>query len=396
MRVAIFSNTYHPTLNGVANCVAAYRRGLESRGHEVFIFAPCPSEWDPEDDPPRIMRFPALPVPGDWDYDIALPMGKGMMGVLRDVHFDVVHTQHPMWVGVWGAWYARWGGLPLVTTVHTKSELYARFVPLPEALVDAYLKASVTNYCNKAQVVTTPVASARERLQAQGVVTPIEIVPNPIELDSLPVPDPAAVRAQWSLPQDAFVMGFVGRLAPEKNLHMVLGAAATVMHEDPGARFLMVGDGAERRLLEQQAEELGLGARVVFTGAVDREQVPHYQAALNVFMTASMSETQPLAYTEAMALGTPVVAVRAPGSQDMIEHEVNGLLSAPEEGSEGLARAVQQLHGDPVLRAAISARGREHVRGYDLPVVTDRLLEVYQMAIERQETPEEPRRRRRG
>lgn len=383
MRVAIFSNTYHPTLNGVANCVAAYRRGLESRGHEVFVFAPCPSEYDPENDPPRIVRFPALPVPGDWDYDIALPIGKTVMGVLRDVRFDVVHTQHPMWVGVWGAWYARWGGLPLVTTVHTEYELYARFVPLPEPLVDAYLKASVTNYCNKAQVVTTPVQSARDRLQAQGVVTPIEIVPNPIELEGLPVPDPASVRRQWGLAKDAFVMGFVGRLAPEKNLHTVLSAAATVMAHDQAARFLMVGDGAERRALEEQAEKLGVADRVVFAGAVEREQVPHYQAALDVFMTASMSETQPLAYTEAMAVGTPVVAVRAPGSQDMIEHGVNGLLCEPEEGAEGLSRLVQRLQTEPGLREAISARGREHVRGYDLSVVTDRLLEVYQMAIER-------------
>jgi 1,2-diacylglycerol 3-alpha-glucosyltransferase len=395
LRVAIFSNTYHPTLNGVANCVAAYRRGLELRGHEVFIFAPCPNEYDPENDPPRIVRFPAFPVPGDWDYDIALPIGKSVMGVLRDVHFDVVHTQHPMWVGVWGAWYARWGGIPLVTTVHTEYELYARFVPLPEPLVDAYLKASVTNYCNKAQVVTTPVLSARERLQAQGVVTPIEIVPNPIELDGLPAPDPASVRTQWGLEPGAFVMGFVGRLAPEKNLHEVLAAAAQVMAHDPGARFLMVGDGVERPALEEQARALGLGERVVFTGAVDREHILHYQAALDVFMTASMSETQPLAYTEAMAVGTPVVAVRAPGSQDMIEDGVNGLLCAPEEGVEGLTRLVQRLRTEEGLREDISARGREHVRGYDLSVVIDRLLSVYEMAIERHEIPEEPRRRRR-
>jgi len=268
-------------------------------------------------------------------------------------------------------------------------------VPLPEPLVEAYLKASVTNYCNKAQVVTTPVPSARERLIAQGVVTPIEIVPNPIDLESLPVPDPASVRKQWGLAPDAYVMGYVGRLAPEKNLHTVLEAAAQIMASDPNARFLMVGDGAERAALKQRVEELGLDERVVFTGAVERDQVPHYQAALDVFMTASMSETQPLAYTEAMAVGTPVVAVRAPGAQDMIEDGVNGLLCEPQEGAQGLARLVQRLRQEPGLRAAISANSRQHVRRYDLSVVTDRLLEVYQMAIERFEAAEEPRRRRR-
>jgi 1,2-diacylglycerol 3-alpha-glucosyltransferase len=395
VRIAIFTNTYHPTLNGVANCVDAYRRGLESRGHEVYVFAPCPGDYDPENDPPRVLRFPAVPMPGDWDYDIAFPYSKPVLTALRETGFDMVHTQHPMWVGVWGGWFARWAGLPLVTTVHTEYELYARLVPLPEALVDAYLKTSVTSYLNKAQVVTTPVASARQRLRAQGVVSPIEIVPNPIELDKLPTPEGPRIRQQHDLAPDSFVMGFIGRLSPEKNLPTVLEAAAKVMAQNPRTEFLMVGDGAERRELQTLVEDLGIADRVTFTGVVEHEDVPHYQAALDVFMTASMSETQPLSYTEAMAVGTPVVAVRAPGSQDMIEHGQTGLLSSPEEGAEGLATQVLSLMEDPSLGSRISQRALQHVRSYDLSVVTDRLLAVYALAQERHQAEEEPPRRKR-
>lgn len=383
MRVAVFTNTYYPTLNGVAHCVDAYRRGLEARGHEVYIFAPCPAEYDPAQDRERVYRFPAVATPGDWDYDIAVPYSRPVMKALRETQFDIVHTQHPLWVGVWGGWYARWAGLPLVTTIHTEYALYAHIVPLPEPLVEAYLRNRVTTYCNKCQVVTTPAASTRDRLLDQGVTTPIEILPNPIELSKLAPPEPDKVRSRYHIPKEAFVMGFVGRLAPEKNLSTVLAAAEIVARQVPGARFLMVGEGTESRNLRQQARELGMADRVVFAGAVEHEQVVHYHAAMDVFVTASGSETQPLAYTEAMAVGTPVVAVRAPGAEDMITHGENGLLSEPQEGAQGLARQILRLVEDPTLRLAIAARAREQVKRYDLGVVTERLLGIYETAMER-------------
>jgi 1,2-diacylglycerol 3-alpha-glucosyltransferase len=381
VRIAIFTSTYHPTRNGVANCVAAYRRGLQRRGHEVFVFAPAPSDYDVSQDPSDVIRFPALSMPGEWDYDIAVPVSRPVMDALRDQPFDLVHTQHPVWVGVWGQWYARWSGLPVVTTAHTEYELYSRVVPLPAQLVEAYLTSRVVTYYNHCHIVTTPVASAQRRLRKQGVVTPIEIVPNPIDLAQLPTPDPARVRAQHGLAPDCFVMGYIGRLAPEKSLETVLEAAAIVMNQlQRPARFLMVGGGSEMHALQACAQRLGIEDRTLFVGPVEHTEVIHYQAALDAFMTASMSETQPLAYTEAMAAGTPVVALKAPGAEDMIAHEHNGLLSGPREGPAGLAAQVMRLATEPALVASIAATGREHVRGYDVEVVVDRLLEVYERA----------------
>lgn len=384
MRIAIFTCTYHPSRNGVANCVAAYRRGLQRRGHEVFVFAPAPNDYDTSRDPSDVIRFPALPAPGDWDYEIAVPYSRPVMDTLRDVPFDLVHTQHPVWVGVWGQWYARWTGLPLVTTSHTEYELYSRVVPLPAPLVEAYLTSRVVTYYNHCTMVTTPVASAQRRLRKQGVVTPVEIMPNPIDLAQLRPPDPARVRRELGIEDDCFVMGYLGRLAPEKNLETVLEAAAIAMDRlDRPARFLMVGGGTELNALQAHAAHLGIADRTVFVGPVEHSEVLHYQAALNVFITASLSETQPLAYTEAMAVGTPVVALKAPGAQDMFTDGVNGLLAAPREGPVGLAAQVLRLAQDHELRDGIIEAAREHVKSYDLEVVVDRLEQIYAMALER-------------
>ncbi len=381
MRVAIFTNTYYPTLNGVANCVEAYRIALEARGHEVSIFAPCPDDYDKELDRDRVHRFAAVPLPGDWEYDIAVPYSRSVMDALKEVDFDIVHTQHPVWVGVWGQWFAQWAGLPLVTTVHTEYELYTQLVPLPEQLVDAYLKTRVTTYCNKCHVVTTPVQSTRGRLRQQGVVTPIEILHNPIDLSKLPVPDPGRIRPLHGLSDTDFVMGFIGRLAPEKSLKTVLKAAEIVMKRRDNARFLMVGSGAEMKHLKAHTRRLGIGDRVIFVGPVDHSEVPHYQAALDVFVTASMSETQPLSYTEAMAVGTPMVAVKAPGAQDMIQHNENGLLSLPDDGPRGMAEQILRISDDADLRQRIIGTAKECVKQYDISAVTDRLLEIYEAAI---------------
>jgi len=380
MHIAIFTCTYLPTINGVANCVSAYRRGLKARGHQVTVFAPAPHDYDISQDPPDVIRFPAVPAPGDWEYDIALPYSKPVVETLWEQHYDIVHTQHPFWVGAWGQWYAKLSNLPLITTVHTEYTLFSKAVPLPQPLVDAYIHNRVTAYCNTCQLVTTPVKSARVRLREEGVTAPIKIVPNPIELGDLPVPEPKRIRAEYQISPDNFLIGFIGRLAPEKDLNTVLEAAAVVMQKLPQAKFLMVGAGPEMPHLQARVDELGITERVIFTGRVEHEQVAHYQAALDVLMTASMSETQPLSYTEAMAVGTPVVAIRAPGSMDMIESEVNGLLSSPEDGAEGLATQTFRIFDDITLRNAIIDAGRNHVKSYDLEVVTERLLDVYARA----------------
>lgn len=380
MRVAIFSNTYYPAVNGVAKCVQYYARGLRERGHEVVIFAPCPEEYDRSQDPDNIYRFPAFPIPLDIDYSIAVPYSRTVVKALRRLDFDVIHTQHPFWVGAWGAWYARWADLPLVTTVHTHYQVFAHMLPFPEPLVEAYMRVRVTRYCNKCDVVTTPVNSMRSILQDEGVRTPIEIVPNPTDVQAFVQGEGLAIRRRHGLGPDDVVLGFVGRLSPEKNLGFLLEAVRQVMREHPQVAFLIVGEGVEMEELSAQVHTLGLEGRVIFTGLVDYARMPDYQAAFDLFVTASGSETQPLAYTEAMAAGKPVVAVEMPGAQDMIKPGCNGLLSPREAGPEALSACIEELVVDPQRRQEMGQSAQEGVRQFDFSEVAQRLEQLYHRA----------------
>ncbi len=289
MRVGIFTNTYHPTVNGVANCVAAYREGLTDRGAEVTVFAPAPPKYDRSNDPDNVLRFPTLPVPMDLDYSIAMPYSGSVLKALQRMQFDIIHTQHPVWVGAWGAWYARWNDTPLVTTVHTEYELFAPMVPLPTPLVEMYLGVRVTSYCNKCQMVTTAVESTRRRLIEQGITTPVEILPNPIRVAEFAQVDSTAVRRRLGLDDDTVLIGFVGRLSPEKNLDVLLQAVSTVLRQAPNTTFVVVGDGPEMASAKRRVAHLSAAERVFFVGAVPYPQIPPYQAAIDIMVTASLA-----------------------------------------------------------------------------------------------------------
>jgi 1,2-diacylglycerol 3-alpha-glucosyltransferase len=381
VRVAVFTNTYLPTINGVANVIEAYRESLTDDGHEVYVFAPNPGDPD-LDSRANILRFPAVEAPTQIDYHLAMPFSLPIMRTLHGTSFDIVHTHHPLWVGVWGQWYAQWANLPLVTTVHTEYQIYSDLVRLPGTMVEDYLTNRVVKYSNKCHLVTTPVTSMRSKLCSAGVKTLIELLPNPTDLSLYASADGRAIRRGIGAEDDDIVIGFIGRLSAEKNLSFVLHAARLILEAHPRCQLLMVGSGSVETELRQLADELGISDRTHFAGETPHSEIPDYQAAIDIFLTASLSETQPLAYTEAMAVGTAIVAVKAPGSQDMIEHMQNGILVELGEGPQGMAAAVDKLLGDPRLRADISRRAKCSVQRYDIGPATDRLVELYHKAIE--------------
>jgi glycosyltransferase involved in cell wall biosynthesis len=382
MKVALFTNTYPPSVNGVANCTHMYRRGLTELSHEVYVFAPEPAGEDPFEDDERVVRYPAVKVPGEVDYTLALPMPFAMrtFGMLARLEVDVVHTQHPLWVGRWGQSYAARRDFPVVSTAHTHYELFADRMLVPEGWVAPLVTRQVTRYYNRCQVITTPVGWMIDRLREDGVTSAMEIVPNPVDLSGLSGPDREGTRGRLGIDEGEVVVGYLGRLSDEKNLEMVIEAAALLSRERPRVRLLIVGDGPVTQDLRRAADEHGISDRAIFTGSVPHAKVADYHAAMDLFLTASGSETQPLAYTEAMYVGTPVIALATPGARDMIDHEASGLLVEPDEGARGLAAQAERVLCDDALRATVVAGGRRFAERCDYSSVADRLVEVYEQA----------------
>jgi len=384
MKIVHFTNTYPPSINGVANVTHFYRCGLVERGHEVHVFAPAPRGEDPFADDPFVHRYRSVVLPGEVDYMMALPVLATAREHYRllTLEADIVHSQHPAWVGAWGHRWARRRRLPFVATAHTQYELYADRAFLPEKWVERVVSRHVGRFFNLCDVVTTPVQWMRQRLLGKGVTVPIEIVHNPVDLATLTGPDREGTRVRLGFAADETVIGFLGRLSPIKNVECVIDAVAILAQRGRNVRLLVVGDGGRRELLQNRARRR-LGDRAVFTGGIPHAEVKHYDAAMDVFVTASVSETMPLAYTEAMYCGTPVVAHATPGAADMIRDGETGLLVPPERGAEGLAEAVERVLDDPELRRRLLEGGRRFAESCAYPAIAERLEEVYALAIER-------------
>lgn len=384
MRVALFSNTYPPSLNGVANVTHFYRLGLEEIGHEVHVFGPEPKGEDPFEDDPAVHRFRSVRIPGEVDYMLALPplFSKSLGRMTEMMSFDIVHTQHPVWVGTWGQSYGRRKGLPIVSTAHSQYEVYANRTFLPTEWIEPVVTRHVTQYFNRCQVVTTPVRWMRELLIKRGITAPVELVPNPVDLSALRGPQRDETRKKIGLTNGDMVVGYLGRLSSVKRLQVLINAVSLLAKQRPDVRLVVVGDGSNRAAMRRLAKRR-LGDRATFVGAVPHAEVEHYHAAFDVFATASSSETQPLAYTEAMFVGTPVVALATPGAADMIEDGVNGLLVPPGEGAEGLARAVGRVIAEPDLAGRLREGGRAFAEARHYTAVAGRLEEIYALAADR-------------
>jgi len=188
---------------------------------------------------------------------------------------------------------------------------------------------------------------------------PVSLIYNGVDLQRYNHQQPCCtLHEDYSIPEDAQIVGVVARLEPEKGHRTLLEAWPLVLAAQPRAWLLIVGEGSERDSLEAETASLGISDRVVFTGR--REDVPAVTAALDVSVLPSYREAQGLSVLEAMALSRPVVASRVGGIPEMIEDGVSGLLVPPND-REALASAIVRLLADHPLADMIAKRGHDLV-----------------------------------
>jgi glycosyltransferase involved in cell wall biosynthesis len=359
-------------LGGVTRAVETIRWGLERLGHTVVVIAPRMAGGEERLD---VVRVPALPAPTYPDFSLPLPASPWLDRRLRDLALDVFHAQHPFLLGGTARRLARSLDRPLVFTYHTLYDRYAHYVPLPRAPVARAALAWSTRFANGADLVIAPSEALAERIQGQGVRRPVEVVPTGIDLERFRPGDRTSARTALGLPARAPLLVYVGRLDREKNLGLLLEALAGIRSRLPEARLLLVGRGTQETRLRAQAARLGVLDHVQFVGGVAPDDVvPFYQAA-DLFVFASTTETQGLAVLEAMAVGRPVVAVRASGIEEAVLDGVTGLLTA--EDPSALAAAVVEVLEDTGLAAKLASGGREAAQRFAAPALAARLADLY-------------------
>jgi len=324
VNILTFTNTYTPHVGGVARSVERFVRVYRALGHRVVVAAPR-FEGTPEHET-DVVRFPAVQNFNGSDFSVPVPVPGILAATVNELAPDIVHSHHPFLLGDTALRVAATRSLPVVFTHHTMYERYTHYVPGDSPRMQRFAIELATGYCNLCDAVIAPSETVAEIIRERGVEVRIEVIPTGVELEVFGAGDRARGRRRARLPDDAFVVGHVGRLAPEKNLGFLAAALARFCADDASARVLIAGAGPSKRDIEDRFEAAGVRERLTMLDVLDREALVDTYRALDVFAFASETETQGLVVTEAMATGVPVVAIDASGVREVVRDGYNGRL----------------------------------------------------------------------
>ncbi|MGA7924352.1 MAG: glycosyltransferase [Thermoplasmata archaeon] len=392
MDVAFFSESYVPTLDGVAHVVHGLARQMTRWGHRVRVYTPNPVHGAPtervEIEGVPVIRVRAIPVPLYHQYSWGLFPFKQLRGenFARDV--DVIHLHTPGMMGTTAFLAARHFGKPLLGTFHTN--VWAMRESFPStAILNLFFRVArwytLGTYL-RCDLTTAPTEAARNELlyaSRKPFRVPVEVVPNGIELDrfrpGLRVPD---WRVRCGLP-DGPLATYLGRLTVDKGVHRFLDAVSEVA---PEHRFSAIVAGAgpeEANVRERIGKDERLAGRVRYVGPVAEEEKAALLSQTNVFVVPSTSDTASISLLEAMACGVPCLASDLGGLRDVVEDGRTGrLVSVTQSGA--LARALGELLADPAERARLAGEALRQVRANaSIDVTARRFISLYELLLSR-------------
>jgi glycosyltransferase involved in cell wall biosynthesis len=372
MRIALLTDIYKPSTNGITHHVAMLKDSLQALGETVWVLVPSSKEY--EDDEANVIRIPGIPL-ADTGYHLSIALPKRARNLLRTM--DILHAHHPFVSGSFGLYAANRYKLPLVFTNHTRYDLYVKqyLKLLPDTISETALQTYFHSFSQGCDALVAPSEGMAEVMRSWNTQAKIEVIPNGVQTERFANPPRRVTRAELGLPENAVIALYLGRMSGEKNIHRLLHLFRYVADEHPTVYLVLVGDGPELDELRQLAHELGIDDRVRFTGGVSYAKVPEYMAAGDFFVSASISEVHPLTFIEAAAAKLPALGIRSPGVADIIVDGETGLLAENNDLSFGLR--FLRLAQDAELRRRLGKQAGEYARTLSVENNARRLLELY-------------------
>jgi phosphatidylinositol alpha 1,6-mannosyltransferase len=363
MRVALVTESFLPQVNGVTNTVCRVLEHLAAEGHEALVIAPGPGPDSYAGFP--VVAVPGVGLPGYREFKLGLPTRR-VEKVLRGFRPDVVHLASPIALGAAGARAARRIGVPCVAVFQTDIAGFARQYGFRGT--DAMIWSWIRHIHRQAEVTLVPSRASYEQLRAQGIPR-LAMWRRGVDAERF---DPryrdAALRERL-LGDREVIVGYVGRLAGDKRVHLLAHLA-----DIRGVRIVAVGDGPAAAGLRTLIPDAAL------PGFLSGRALSAAYASFDVFVHTGADDTFGQVVQEAMASGVPVVAPAVGGPMDLVEPGRTGLLFEPDDTAD-LRRCVASLVADPDARAAYGKAARETVLHRSWSAVCAELVDHYKSAL---------------
>ncbi|MBM7654361.1 glycosyltransferase family 4 protein [Neobacillus cucumis] len=375
MRIAIFTDTFYPDVNGVAKTLKRLTSFLESQKISYKIFAPSSPAKDFTDYP--IHRTKSLSFFLYPECRLALPNLLQMKSEIQSFSPDLIHVATPFNIGLCGVYFSKKMNIPLVCSYHTNFDEYLQYYNLP------FLTRLLWNYmhwfhktCKK---IFVPSPATLQLLKQQGF-TNLELWPRGVDCKLFhPNHHKNSFKSDYKL-EDSYLLTYVGRLAPEKDLHTLLAVAKTLPPDlNKKIHWLIIGDGPLRKELEAKAP-----ANMTFTGYLSGKRLAQAYASSDILVFPSPTETFGNVVLESLACGTPVIGAKSGGVQNIIEPGVTGLLCSPGNVQEFTHSILHLLTNHP-LRKQMGNAGRHYALTQSWEQILNNLIYQYSDIIQKRD-----------
>lgn len=328
MNIGIFTDAYYPQVSGVVTSTFILKNELIRLGHSVTIITVAHPDVEEEE---GIMRLPSIPFFLLPSQRVGMIYSRKIMNKIKKLDLDIIHTQTEFSIGIFGRIVAKRLDIPVVHTYHTMYEDYIHYVSRGIMLKPAsqFAKKVSKLYCRDCSAIIVPTLKVKDALQHYGLLRHIDIIPTGVDIEPFKrtnynedlIQDE---KKSFGINETEPVVLFIGRLAKEKSVDIIINSMKELIVKIPNCKLLVVGDGPERENLEDLVRSLDIEKSVVFTGEKPWAEIGRYYQMGDVFVGASLTETQGLTFTEAMAAQIPVVAKYDKNLDDLIQDKING------------------------------------------------------------------------
>ena len=382
LKILFISDVYFPRVNGVSTSIRTFVEQMQNLGHEVHLIAP---DYHVEtSDEAWIKRIPARSIYFDPE-DKLMKYSEAMklLPSLLDEKYDMIHVHTPFVAHYLGLKLAQKLGIPCIETYHTFFEDYLHhYLPwMPQLMARGMARMISKRQCNAVRAIVAPSKPMLDVLRGYGVKAQAQVIPTGLQEHSFKTADGKDFRQNHGIALDRPMLLYVGRVAFEKNIEFLLWMAKVLVDERPDLLLVITGEGPAEESLHKLTKTLGLDKNVMFIGYLDRntELNACYQSA-DVFVFASKSETQGLVILEAMAQGTPVVAIAELGTASILIEGHGALISA--ENTLEFAEKVHQLLIYPEQRLELGRRAKEYALDkWTAKFQAERMLDFYAQLV---------------
>jgi 1,2-diacylglycerol 3-alpha-glucosyltransferase len=383
MKILFISDVYFPRVNGVSTSIKTFMSQLETLGHTVDLIAPDYGEH--ASDALSIKRIAARSIYFDPE-DRLMKYGEALKQLpeLKKANYDIIHVNTPFVAHYLGLKLAKQLNIPCVETYHTFFEDYLHhYLPwIPKTMARGLARFISKKQCNAVDAIVVPSQPMLDVLRTYGVKLQANVIPTGLQAGSFTESNGLQFKQKYQIENKRPMLLYVGRVAFEKNIPFLFEMVKVLAERHPNVLLVVAGEGPAEKSLHQLAITLKIEDNVKFIGYLDRETELNacYKAA-DVFVFSSKSETQGLVLLEAMAQGTPVVAIAELGTASILV-EGQGAMIAP-ESTNAFSEKVAVLIEDHAKRDLLSQTAKSYaLTVWSAEAQAQRLGRFYQRTIE--------------